>query len=577
MEKKNSIYWRRYLTYNELTNALRDLCAEHPDKTELFTIGRSLQGRELWTIEVTNKITGPAKEKPALWIDGNTHSSEVTGSAVCIRTLSYLLDRYGKDEAVTEILDNKVIYILPRVNPDGADVFLTQPYHNTAAGIPNPAFLDGEGHYEEDINGDGKITFIRIPDENGDWKISGKDPRLMLKRQAEDQKGPFYRVLREGKFLKYKPGKAVTMASPRFLGGTNRNYPAYWEPGGLPLGGSGAFPLQEVEPRAIADFWASHPNLSGMHTFHTNAGLILRESTVHPDSWFIDQDLKQDLEIYKYIAKIGEEATGYPCLSVFEEFTFEDDRPFRRGCSLSFFYEHLGAFNYSIELWELEYHLGFGHFRERGGVDFNYTKLSENDQLKELQWIDKYYPEGFVNWHAINHPQLGYVEVGGINTKYTRRNPPPGDWLEKECDKALPFALRHAALLPLIRITDAKVTKVADDIYKVEAKIVNTGWLPTNVTEIAIKIKKAPPVIAEIILPNGAQLVIGQEKVNLGHLEGRSAKILAPRVVGGEVIDKTRASVEWVVKTEKSMEIIVEARCARAGTHRKKMELTDII
>lgn len=191
--------------------------------------------------------------------------------------------------------------------------------------------------------------------------------------------------------------------------------------------------------------------------------------------------------------------------------------------------------------------------------------------MKELQWIDRHYPEGFVNWHAFNHPQLGYVEVGGINTKYTRRNPPPGDWLEKECNQALPFALRHASLLPLIRITDVKATKVVDSIYKVEAKIVNTGWLPTNVTEIAIKIKRAPTVVAEIKLPEDAQLVIGQEKVNLGHLDGRSVKILAPRVVGGEVIDRTRASVEWVVKTEKPLEIIVEARCARAGTHRKKI------
>lgn len=110
----------------------------------------------------------------------------------------------------------------------------------------------------------------------------------MLKRLPEDKNEAFYRVLKEGNFLKYKPGKQVTMAPPRFLGGTNRNYPAYWASGGLPLGGAGTFPLQEVEARAIADFWGSHPNISGMQTFHTNSGLILRESTVHPDTWFID-------------------------------------------------------------------------------------------------------------------------------------------------------------------------------------------------------------------------------------------------------------------------------------------------
>ncbi|MBN1682731.1 hypothetical protein JW865_04170 [Candidatus Bathyarchaeota archaeon] len=573
MGKKFSEYWRNYLTYDELTKALQEMCQEHTDKTELISIGKSLQGRELWTVEVTNKKTGLAKNKPALWIDGNTHSGEVTGSAVCIRTLGYLLEEYGKDPMITEIVDNKVIYILPRVNPDGAEIFLTQPYHSTAAGILNPAFVDGEGHYEEDVDGDGKITYMRIPDENGEWKISIKDPRLMLKRTPDDKEGQFYRVMREGKFLKYKPGKQITMAPSRFLGGTNRNYPAYWAPGGLPLGGAGAFPLQEVEARAIADFWGNHSNLSGLHTFHTHSGLILRESTVHPDSWFIEQELKQDLEIYKYIAKIGEEVTGYPSLSVYEEFTFEDDRPYRHGCSLSFFYEHLGAFNYSIELWELEYHLGFGHFRERGGVNFNLSKLSEDDQIKELKWIDDHYPEGFIDWHYVDHPQLGKIEVGGVNTKFTRRNPPPGDWLEKECDKALPFALKHASLLPLIRINDLKSTKVADGVYKVEAQIINTGWLPTNVTEIAVRIKRASPVIAEIKLSEGAELVIGHEKINIGHLDGHSSKIIAPRVVGGEIIDKTRSNVEWVVKTDKSQEVTVEIRCSRAGTDFKKLLL----
>lgn len=177
MGKNFSEYWCNYLTFDELTKALQAICREYPEKTELISIGKSLQGRDLWTVEVTNKRTGQAREKPALWIDGNTHSGEVTGSAVCIRTLCYLLDSYGKDSMITEIVDDKVIYILPRVNPDGAEIFLTQPYNSTAAGILNPGFTDGEGHYEEDVDGDGKITYMRIADENGDWKISKKDPR----------------------------------------------------------------------------------------------------------------------------------------------------------------------------------------------------------------------------------------------------------------------------------------------------------------------------------------------------------------------------------------------------------------
>lgn len=83
-------------------------------------------------------------------------------------------------------------------------------------------------------------------------------------------------------------------------------------------------------------------------------------------------------------------------------------------------------------------------------------------------------------------------------------------------------------------------------------------------------------MIASLELPEGAELVMGHENVDLGHLDGRSAKLLKPRVVGGEVIDRTRRNVEWVVKTEKTdpVEVALEVRCPRAGTDRKKLVLS---
>jgi murein tripeptide amidase MpaA len=567
-----------YRTHGELYDAMRRLAEAHPGLSELYSIGKSLQGRDLWTMEITNKETESADEKPGLWIDGNTHSGEVTGSAVCLYTVGYLLENYEKDEFITDLLDNTAIYILPRVNPDGAEIYLTQPYHRTGGGIPNPDFPDGEGHYEEDVDGNGAIVYMRIEDPAGDWKVSGKDQRLMLKRAPEDadDEGPFYRVLREGKFLKYKPGKEVTMAPKRFIGGTNRNYPAYWAPGGLPLGGAGPFPLWEREPRAIADFWADHPNLSGIHTFHTSGGLILRESTTRADSWFIDQGLEADIAVYKVLADMGTEQTGYPAISIYEDFTFEDDRPFRRGCATSFFYEQLGAFVFSVELWDWPRLQGYGGFMDRGGVDFSYSDLSEDNQLKELHWIDENYPEGHVDWHTYEHPQLGPVEIGGINTKYTRRNAPPGRWLTEEAEKCMMFALRHAAMLPRLSIAEAKATRVADTVYKVEAQVKNLGFMATYVTQMGVKIKVSKPVIAQIILPEGVELVTGHEKADLGHLDGRSAKLLKPRVVGGEVIDRSRRNVEWVVKTASAdpVELLLEVKCPRAGTDRKTIPLS---
>ena len=117
---------------------------------------------------------------------------------------------------------------------------------------------------------------------------------------------------------------------------------------------------------------------------------------------------------------------------------------------------------------------------------------------------------------------------------------------------------------------------MADTVYKVEAQVKNLGFLSTHVTQAGVKIKVSKPVTARIGLPEGAELVTGHERVDLGHLDGRSAKLLKPRVVGGEVIDRSKRNVEWVVKTETAgpAEVEVEVRCPRAGTDKRTLFLS---
>ena len=98
-----------FYTYEVLTALLHDLVAAYPALAEITSIGKSLEVRDLWLVTVTNKQTGPALEKPAYWIDGNTHAGEVTGSTVVLYTLwSYLTD-YGRDTTLTQILDRSAI------------------------------------------------------------------------------------------------------------------------------------------------------------------------------------------------------------------------------------------------------------------------------------------------------------------------------------------------------------------------------------------------------------------------------------------------------------------------------------
>ena len=79
-----------------------------------------------WSLTVTNTATGPAHEKPAFWVDGNIHSTEVAASAAALYFLNTLVTQYGVDDDVTRALDTRAFYINPRVNPDGAEWALAE-------------------------------------------------------------------------------------------------------------------------------------------------------------------------------------------------------------------------------------------------------------------------------------------------------------------------------------------------------------------------------------------------------------------------------------------------------------------
>ena len=130
----------RYLNYEELTGALKEFAAEHPGLCELVSVGESREERAVWLLELTNGPTGHAAEKPAFWVDGNTHAGEVTGSMCALHLIQTLLEGHGQDELITRLLDEQTFYVLPRLSPDGAERYLntSTPCEPPPAPGPSP-------------------------------------------------------------------------------------------------------------------------------------------------------------------------------------------------------------------------------------------------------------------------------------------------------------------------------------------------------------------------------------------------------------------------------------------------------
>src|SRR4051812_15163363 len=151
------IAFDRFYRYDELSKLLHEVAAEHPELAQLQSIGKSHEGRDIWVLAVTQRATGPAEEKPAYWIDGNIHATEVAASAATLYFMQTLLQGYGKDPDITRALETRAFYLCPRMNPDGAEWALAdKPKWVRSSTRPYPYDEEEiEGLTVEDIDGNG--------------------------------------------------------------------------------------------------------------------------------------------------------------------------------------------------------------------------------------------------------------------------------------------------------------------------------------------------------------------------------------------------------------------------------------
>ncbi|HLL78587.1 MAG TPA: M14 family metallopeptidase [Ktedonobacteraceae bacterium] len=550
-----------YYTYDVLTRILHELVNAHPRLARIESIGKSLEGRDLWLVTLTNFETGPDLEKPAYWIDGNTHASEVTGSTVVLYTLWSYLAQYGSDEQVTRVLDRSVIYLLPRISVDGAEKYLTSPHYLRSSTRKHPFANADErdGLYPEDIDGDGQILEMRIQDPNGSYKRSEKDGRIMRRRDPAEEGGEYYHVLPEGLIRNYD-GYTIPIAPRAEWLDINRNYPYEWAPENVEPG-SGPYPFSEPETRAEAEFWRAHPNINGVLTYHTTSGVILRPYGTQSD----DNMPTNDLDVYKLIGEMGTQITGYPSVSVYHGFRYFP-KEVMHGAMDDFGYEYHGWFGFTTELWDMPTEAGIGPRDFIAWIRWH----PEEDDLKLMKWNDEVmHGEAFENWRPFDHPQLGPVEIGGWKKLYNDNA--PLHYLPEMCQKHSRFTLSHASLNPYLGLHALNVQKQAGDIYHVVAVIENNGFLPTYTSEKALERQDVRPIEVELRLPESASLVSGERWQPIGQLEGRSNKIW--NWWSSASPTDNRRKVEWVLKGAPGTQVELTVRAQRAGTLRRTITL----
>ncbi len=558
----------RFYKHDELTRLLQEYAQALPDLVELRSIGKSFEGRDIWLAVVTNRRTGPDTDKPAFWLDGNIHAGELTASTACLYYLHQLAAGHGSDERITHLLDTRAVYICPRLNPDGAELALgDRPRHIRSSTRPYP--FDEEpvdGLTIEDVDGDGRVLMMRVPDPHGPYKKHPQEPRLMIPREPGEFGGEYYRLMPEGTLKNYD-GLGIR-ANPDLEGlDLNRNFPSLWRQEFEQVG-AGPYPTSEPEVRAMVDFIAGHPNIGAAISYHTHSGVILRPLGTQPD----DEMIPEDLWCYQRFSRLGEEITGYPAISTFHEFKYHPKEIITG--TQDWVYEHLGMLFWTVELWSPNREAGITEYK---WIDW-YREHSPDDDLKLLKWSDEQCGgQAHADWRPFQHPQLGAVEIGGWDKMNFWRNPPP-HLREREVARFPAWMTQIALSLPKLELLRTEVRALGPDTWRVRFAVANSGWLPAYVSKRALQRKTVRGVMFEIHLPPDSDerhiaLVSGKQRFEGPQLEGHAPKTSLQAFLPNREVTADRAVAEWVVRAPRGTQLALSARADRAGAVRTEVTL----
>ncbi len=554
-----------YLDYAQLTSQLRTWCETHPTLARLQSLAKTPEGRDVWLLTIG---PDPDRVRPAVWADGNLHAAELAGSSVALTIAEDALrahlepDSLDLPRPIIDRMREVLFYIVPRISPDGAECVLKTG--RSVRSVPRDERVErGKPRWiPSDVDGDGLAFAMRVKDPGGELVESPEFAGLLVERTVEDE-GPFYKVYPEG-MIEHFDGK--TIPSPFFLGDNpidlNRNFPWFWAPGHEQVG-AGPFPTSEPEARGIVEFTTAHPNIVAWCNYHTFGGVLIRPLGHAPDSK-MDQE---DLAIFRQLEQWMTDFTGYPTVSGHDEFLYEPDKPLRGDLS-DYAYNQRGAMAYVIELWDLFKRLGM----ERPPKFAQYYERVSRADLVKLAWWDKDENEGrsFPPWRPFDHPQLGPVEIGGIDPRVGIWNPPLHE-LPQLCASQAQVFVRLAALAPRLRIARTERKALPGGLVRVEVKVENEGYLGSYGLPSAKKLDFNEPLYAtatgDLVDPGMAHQVLGHVD-GWGHGLHTGANLPAYPGTRGST---NAAWATYLVKGGGTLEVRVG--CARTGFVTARIEV----
>ncbi len=549
-EQKVPVAWNRYYDHAGLGAVLARLNEAFPELTKLYSIGKSFQKRDIWCLEVTAHNVGDPNRKPAMYIDGNIHGNEIQAGEVVAYTGWYLCHQYGRLEKVTALLDDRVFYLVPTINPDGRDFWIHGGQFARSGLQPTDNDRDGLMDEDdcEDLNGDGFITMMRKKDPQGRFKLHPDYPKYLMVRAKPDEPGQYMLLGWEG--IDNDGDGRINEDGP---GGydLNRNWAYDWQPTYIQYGAKD-YPFSQPETRAVAEFVLAHPNIAAAQSYHNSGGMILR-SPGREGGPMTDQDEN----VLKVIAERGEKILPFyrsmiTWKDLYTVWGGEDD----------WFYAGRGILAFTNELWTPK------------NLYKTADQPSDENEAEFVEYV--LLGDGAIPWGEYDHPTYGKIEIGGAKKQWGHL--PPSFLLEEELHRNMAFTLYHADMMPLLRTSDIETEKLADGLFRIWVTVENQRLIPTRTAQdVAHHI--SPPDVVSI---RGDEL----EVLSAGRITDRffkkaqAVKRRPHRVELDTIAGMSAAHVQFVVRRKASPSgkgkgsFTVTVDSAKGGVHTKSSTLS---
>lgn len=496
-----------YADYVAYVAAVQQLDAS--EFVQVESLGQTLGGREIYLLKIG---TGDVDAKPAFLLVGNVYAPHLAGSELALRVAQQLSAGAAADPTVREFLDRVTVYVIPRPSPDASEGYFQAPFYERAGNL-RPTDDDRDFRTDEDgpddLNGDGWITQIRVADPTGQWMPHPAEPRVLIQADRNKNEQGQYLLLTEGRdddhdeqWNEDGPGGVDFNRNFTF------NYP-HFQPG------SGPNAVSEVETRAVADFAFGRTNIAGVFVFSPEDNLF------HPwqpgdESQQVKQSvLSADAPLTQFLAE------RYRALHGGQE---PPPPAAGAGSLVGWSYFHYGRWTCAARGWWIP-----PVPLPEGATPPSETRGAA--ELNRLRWFAQQNVAGFVDWTPIEHPDFPgqTVEVGGFKPLLDLS--PPVTELDGLAGKHLQFLRDWAGLLPQLAWHDVQASSLGGGLYRIEARLVNAGYLPT-LSAMGELNREPYPLQIHLQLPEGASLVSGLPRQRVGRLAGR----------GGE------QHVEWIVR-----------------------------